>query len=237
MPVCVVAGVGEKGIGEHVASKFSSEGYSVAMLARRKENLDALEKQIANSKGYVCDVAVTEQVHTTIEAITADLGPIDVLIVNTSAGPFKPFADTTQEEFDNALATGPAGLFAFAKAVTPGMIERGHGVIGVTGATASWRGMPVTSAKAAGNFAMRALAQSLARDMGPKGIHVFHVIIDGLVDEPRTHKMAPQKPDDEFMKPKDIAETYWMLASQPRSCWAFEINLMAGPCCGTMASI
>jgi len=237
MPLCVVAGVGEKGIGEHTAMKFASEGYTVAMLARRRENLDRLEGEIPNSKGYVCDVSVCEQVHSVIANITSDLGPIDVLIVNTSAGSFKPFAETTQEDFELAMRTGPSALFAFAKAVTPGMIERGHGVIGITGATASWRGMPGTSAKAPGNFAMRALAQSLARDMAPQGIHVFHVIIDGIVDQPRTHQWMPQKPDEEFMKPRDIAETYWAMASQPRSCWGFEINLMAGPCFGTMASI
>jgi NAD(P)-dependent dehydrogenase (short-subunit alcohol dehydrogenase family) len=237
MPVCVVAGVGEKGIGEHVAKRFASEGYAIAMLARRKENLDALEKEIAGSKGYVCDVSIPDQVHSTVQAITADMGPIDVLIVNTSGGAFKPFDETTQDDFDLSMRTGPSALFAFAKAVTPGMIERGHGVIGVTGATASWRGMPSTSAKAAGNFAMRALAQSLARDMAPKGIHVFHVIIDGIVDQPRTHAWMPNKPDEEFMKPADIAETYWQLAKQPRSCWGFEMNLMAGPCFGTMASI
>jgi len=229
--------VGEKGIGEHCAAKFASEGYSVAMLARRKENLDALEKDIPKSKGFVCDVSEVSQVHSTIAAVTAEFGPIDVLIVNTSGGGFKNFSETTQEDFDLAMKTGPSALFAFAKAVTPGMIERGHGVIGITGATASWRGMPVTSAKAPANFAMRALAQSLARDMGPKGIHVFHVIIDGIVDQPRTHAWMPNKPDAEFMKPTAIAETYWAMANQPKSCWGFEINLMAGPCYGTMASI
>ena len=103
------------------------------------------------------------------------------------AGGFKSFEETTQEEFNAALATGPAALFAFAKAVTPGMIRRGAGVIGITGATASWRGMPSTYAKAAGNSGMRSLAQSLARDMAPKGVHVFHVIVDALIDQPRTH--------------------------------------------------
>jgi NADP-dependent 3-hydroxy acid dehydrogenase YdfG len=135
------------------------------------------------------------------------------------------------------MSAGPSALFAFAKAVTPGMLERGHGVIGITGATASWRGMPTTSAKAAGNFAMRALAQSLARDLGPKGVHVFHVIVDALVDQPRTRGWMPSKPDEEFIAPAQIAETYWMIANQPRSCWAFEVNLMPNACMGSMATI
>lgn len=233
----MVAGVGEKGIGDHTAAKFAAEGFAVGMLARRRENLDRLEAEIAGAKGYQCDVSKPDELHSAIERITAELGPVDVLIVNTSGGAFKPFADTTQEEFDLALSTGPSALFAFAKAVTPGMIERGHGVIGITGATAAWRGMPSTSAKAPCNFAMRALAQALARDLGPKGVHVFHVVIDALVDQPRTHAWMPSKPDDEFISPREIAETYFTLANQPRSCWAFEINLVPGAVMGSMATI
>ena len=236
-PVCVVSGVGEQGIGEHCAAKWAKEGYSVAMLARRKENLDRLEASIPGTKGYVCDVSATEQIHETVSKIEEAQGPVRVLIVNTSAGPFKSFAEATQEEFDLSLRTGPAALFAFAKAVTPGMIERGEGVIGVTGATASWRGMPSTPAKAPGNGAMRLLAQSLARDMGPKGIHVFHVVIDGIVDQPRTHQWLPNKPAEEFIAPAKIADTFWGLAQQDKSCWGFEINLTAGPCMGSMATI
>lgn len=233
----MVAGVGEGGIGEHCAMRFTAEGYSVAMLARRKENLDRLEKEIKNSKGYVCDVSVSEEVQSVVIAIQADLGPIDVLIFNASSGPFKKFEETTQEEFDLAMRTGPSGLFAFAKALSPGMIERGSGAIGVTGATASWRGMPTTSAKAAGAFAVRALAQSLARDLGPKGVHVFHIVIDGIVDEPRTRQWMPNKPDGEFLQPRDIADVYWSMANQPKSCWGFEMNVMANPCCASMANI
>ena len=235
--VCLVAGVGEGGVGEHVAERFAREGYAVAMMARRRGNLDRLEAQIANSKGYQCDVADTAQLQQTVDRVMADLGPIDVLIVNTSSGPFKSFDNTTQEDMDLALRTGPAALFAFAKAVTPGMIERGSGVIGVTGATAAWRGMPSTYAKAAGNMAMRGVAQSLARDMAPKGVHVFHVIIDALIDQPRTHRWLPQKPADQFMSPAAIADAYWMLANQPKTCWGFELNLVCGPCYGSMASI
>jgi len=236
-PVCVVVGVGEKGIGEHVAQKFSDEGYSIALLARRRENLEAIEKQIANSKGFCCDVGDVKQINAAVDAILSHFGVIDVLIVNTSGGAFKSFDATSQEDFDRAMATGPSALFAFAKAIAPGMLARGEGVIGVTGATAAWRGMPTTSSKAAGNFAMRALCQSLARDMAPKGIHVFHVVVDGLVDQPRTHRWLPNKPAEEFLSPAAIAETYFTLAKQPRNCWTSELNVVAGPCFGSSASI
>ena len=113
--VCLVAGVGEHGIGDHTARhgigdhtarKFASEGYAVAMLARRKENLDRLEGEIPGARGFQCDVSQIDQLQKAVERVTAELGPIDVLIVNTSAGPFKPFSDTSQEEFDLAMATG-----------------------------------------------------------------------------------------------------------------------------------
>mmetsp|Transcript_92820 Transcript_92820/g.276910 ORF Transcript_92820/g.276910 Transcript_92820/m.276910 type:complete len:238 (+) Transcript_92820:50-763(+) len=237
MRVCCVVGVGEHGIGEHVAKKFAAEGFRVAMLARRKANLDQLEQEVPNSKGFVCDTSKTDQVTEAAALIEQELGPIEALIYNASAGPFKPLMETTQEDFDLALATGPSGLFAFVKAVVPGMVSRGSGVIGVTGATAAWRGMPQTAAKAPANGAMRLLCQSLARDLGAKGVHVFHVVIDGLVDQPRTHQWCPDKPEGEFLPPAAIAETYWHLANQPRACWGFEVNLVAGPCCGTMASI
>jgi len=236
-PVCVVVGVGEKGIGEAVARKFSDEGYSIALLARRQENLDAIEKEIANSKGFRCDVSDVKQINATVDAIVSYFGEINVLIVNTSGGSFKSFDDTSQADFDLAMQAGPMALFAFAKAVTPGMLARGEGVIGVTGATAAWRGMPSTSSKAAGNFGMRALCQSLARDMAPKGIHVFHVVVDGLVDQPRTHRWLPNKPMGEFISPTAIADTYYALAKQPRSCWTSELNVVAGPCFGSSASI
>ena len=117
------------------------------------------------------------------------------------------------------------------------MLAKKSGVIGITGATASWRGMPKTVAFAPAKFGVRAVAQSLARDMCPKGIHVFHVIIDGIVDMPKTRMWMPNKPDDEFMNPADIAETYWNLANQPRSAWSYEVNLAASGAYGTIATI
>jgi NADP-dependent 3-hydroxy acid dehydrogenase YdfG len=207
------------------------------VLARRKENLDAIEKQIANTKGFKCDVSNVDEINSTVEAIIAHYGAIDVLIVNTSGGAFTSFDKTSQADFEMAMKSGPTALFALAKAVTPGMLARGSGVIGVTGATAAWRGMPHTYSKASSNFAMRALCQSLARDMAPRGIHVFHVVVDGLVSQPRTHGWLPKKPKEEFLRPEAIAETYYALATQPPSCWTSELNIVAGPVFGSSASI
>jgi len=236
--LCCVVGLGGGGIGEHVAMRFAKEGYNVAMLARTKSSLDKLEKEIPNSKGYVCDASDSKEVHATVEAIVKDHDTtIDALIYNAGLGAFKSFDETSEELFEACWRSGPMGFFSFAKAVIPGMLAKKSGVIGVTGATASWRGMPSTVAFAPAKFAMRACAQSLARDMGPKGIHVFHVAIDGIVDMPKTRLWMENKPDEEFMHPADIAETYWNLANQPRSAWSSEVNLAAHAAYGSIATI
>lgn len=236
--LCCVVGLGGGGIGEHVAMRFAKEGYNVAMIARTKSSLERLEKEIPNSKGYVCDATDSKEVHATVVDIVKDHGTtIDALIYNAGMGAFKSFDDTSEELFEACWRSGPKGLFSFAKAVLPGMLEKKEGVIGITGATASWRGMGRTVAFAPAKFGVRAVAQSLAREMGPQGVHVFHVIIDGIVDMPKTRMWMPNKPDDEFMKPDAIAETYWNLANQPRSAWSSEVNLAASGAYGTIATI
>ena len=223
--VCLVCGLGGGGIGDHVAKKFASEGYKVALLARTKENLDKLESEIPNSKGYVCDASDSESVHAVVSTCIQELGGVDVLIYNAGSGIFKPFDVTTVEEFEQCWQSGPKGLFSFAKALTPHFQEKGSGVIGVTGATASWRGMPQTVAFASAKFAQRGLCQALSRDLGPKNIHCFHVIIDGVVKMPKTRGWMPNKPEDEFLDPAHIAETFWYLANQDKSCWTYELNV------------
>ena len=142
---------------------------------------------------------------------------------------FKNFDDISDEEFEESLMTGPMGLFRFTKLVLTKMQEKGEGVIGITGATASLRGMPSTMGIASAKSSIRAMAQSLCRDNGRKGIHVFHAIIDGIVDQPRTHAWMPKKPDEEFLNPDAIASTYYSIAQQPASCWTFEFNVGPAP--------
>ena len=144
--VCVIVGLGNKGIGDHCAKKWAKEGFKVAMIARRQENLDALEKEIPGTKGYRCDASVPAEVESTVQAITTDLGPVDVCIYNAGLGLFKKFEDVSFEDFEASWRAGPAGLFCFAKAIVPAMAARGGGVFGITGATASWRGVPMTPA-------------------------------------------------------------------------------------------
>ena len=232
---CIVVGLGNGGIGDHIAKKFSAEGYNVAMVAR--SDLATLEQEIPNSKSYKCDAGKPEDVDCTIKAIKRDMGDrIDALMYNVGAGVFKTFDDTSFEEFEHSWKVGPAGAFSWTKAVLPSM-EAG-GSIGITGATASWRGMAFTPAFASSKMATRGFAQALARDLGPsKGIHVFHVVIDGVVKTRSFHTTMPNKPENEVLDPGEIAETYWYLAQQPPTCWTQETHVAAQGAFGSIASI
>lgn len=232
---CIVVGLGRGGIGDHIAKKFAAEGYNVAMVAR--SDLTSLEQSIPNSKSYRCDAGNAESVQTTVDAIRKDMGPtVHALMYNVGSGVFKSFEDTSYEEFESSWRVGPGGLWLWTKEILPSM-EAG-GAIGITGATASWRGMPFTPAFAASKMATRGLAQALARDLGPtKGIHVFHVVIDGLV---RTHgfdERMPDKPHNESLDPAHIADTYYYLSQQPPSCWTQETHVGAQGAFGSIASI
>jgi NAD(P)-dependent dehydrogenase (short-subunit alcohol dehydrogenase family) len=229
---CVVVGLGKGGIGDSIAKKFSQEGYNVAMIAR--SDLSRLEGDIPNSKSYQCDATDPEQIFSTVEAIRNDMGgKIDAVMYNAGSGVFKPFADTSHEEYMLAMKTGPSGLFLFTKACVDHMPVDGS--IGVTGATASWRGMPYTAAFASSKMATRGLCQALARDLGPsKGIHVFHVVIDGIVKLPGN---TSDKKDNEMLDPTKIAETYFQMSQQPQTCWTQEIHVGAGGAFGNIASI
>ncbi|KAG7344803.1 short-chain dehydrogenase/reductase family protein [Nitzschia inconspicua] len=162
---------------------------------------------------------------------------IDALLYNAGSGVFKSFADTSYDEFVLSWKVGPSGIFLWTKACLPHMPS--GSCIGLTGATASWRGMPYTAAFASSKMATRGLGQALARDLGPsKGIHVFHVIIDGLVDLGDTTKQQfPDKKKTELLDPAEIANVYYMLSQQPPTCWTHEIHVGAGDAYGSIASI
>jgi NAD(P)-dependent dehydrogenase (short-subunit alcohol dehydrogenase family) len=231
-----------------VARKFHKEGYNVALLARTYPGTivplaDELTSKGAVAKAFQCDSGDEAQVQAVVKQILEDkeFNPgarIDMLCYNVGPGLFKPFADTTAAELESCLRGGPMGLFHFAKAVAPVMEKQSSGgSIGVTGATASWRCMAAFTAFAPSKFAVRALAQGLARDLGPKNIHVFHVIIDGIVHMPKCTAKLPNKPVPEFLQPDSIAETYWHLSQQHPSTWTTEINLAPSPVMKDMATI
>ncbi|MBO6940888.1 MAG: SDR family NAD(P)-dependent oxidoreductase [Deltaproteobacteria bacterium] len=220
--VCVVVGVGP-GNGEAFARRFAEGGYRVALLARSEEPARALAEELGG-KSYRCDVTDTEQLREVLGRIAGELGPIDVLLYNAGSGVFGDLEAVDEETMRVAWEVNVLGLFTAAKTVAPTMKERG-GAILVTGATASLRGGARFAAFASAKGAQRNLVQSMARHLQPEGVHVALVIVDGMVDLPRTRKMAPDMETEAFLQPSAIAESVWYLAHQPKSAWTLELDV------------
>ena len=221
--VCVVAGVGP-GNGLSLVERFADEGYDVVALARDARRVREMFMDVA-ATAISCDVTDASQVEETFSEIRERHGPVDTLIYNAGSGKFATFDDVEADDLEQSWRVNTLGLFQCAKQVVPDMLDNGGGTIGVTGATASTRGKPFTTAFAQAKGAQRLLAQSLAREFGPQGIHVFLYIVDGVIDTPRTRQMMSDKPDDFFLDPDDIAQAVWTTAQQPKSAWTFELDL------------
>lgn len=221
--VAVVVGVGP-GNGAALARRFADGGYAVAMLARTRTALDTLEKQIAGARGFECDVASAESVTRAFAGIKAELGPVDALLYNAGSGVFADVETITAEQFEQSWRINAYGAFLCARQVIPDMKAGRSGSIVFIGATASRRGGPRTAAFAPAKAAQRSLAESMARSLWPAGIHVSLVIVDGVVDLPRTRRMMPDKPDSFFIKPSGVAETAYRLTCQDPSAWSFEVE-------------
>ena len=221
---CVVAGVGP-GNGASFTRRFSSAGYQVGMLARNEAYLDELGGEVADSHAIGCDVQDPAAVREAFDRVHKTLGLVDVLIYNAGAGEWASVEETRIEGFESSWKTNALGLLVAAQQVIPAMKERGQGAIVVIGATASLRGGARTTGFASAKAAQRSLAQSMARGLGPAGIHVSYVVIDGVIDLERTRSRMPDHPDDFFLKPDAIAEAVYQLTEQDSSTWSFEVDL------------
>ena len=177
------------------------------------------------SKGFAFDVMDAEAVSRVFGQIKAEMGPVEVLVYNAGSGLFGNVDDTTPDDFEGSWRVNALGCFVCAKQVIPDMREAKAGNLVIIGATASLRGGAYFAAFASAKAAQRSLAQSMARHLGPQGIHVAYVIIDGMIDLERTRKMMPDKQDDDFLQPDHIAESVFFLTRQPRSAWTFELDL------------
>lgn len=222
--VCVVAGVGP-GNGAAFSRRFASGGYRVAMLARGPEHFADLERQIPGARGYACDVGDPEGVQRAFGRVRAELGRVNVLIHNAGSGSFSSFMDTRPEHLETAFRTNAMGLLLLGQQAVPDMLHAGGGSIVVIGATASLRGGASFAGFAPGKAAQRSLAQSMARSLGPQGIHVAYVVVDGVIDIPVTRTLFRDRADDFFLRPDAIAETVFHVAHQDRSAWTFEIDV------------
>jgi len=223
-PVCAIVGAGP-GNGAAFARRFTRAGHQVALLARDDVALADLAAGIAGARGYACDATDAAQVQAAFQNIRTELGPVRVLIYNASTRDFGDIDHTTPEVFERAWRVNALGCLLAARQAIPDMRRSGGGSIVVIGATASLKGAAGFVAFAAAKAAQRSMAQSLARQLGPEGIHVSHIVIDAVVDMPASRAMLPDRPNDFFAEPADIAESVYFLTQQPRSAWTFELDL------------
>jgi NAD(P)-dependent dehydrogenase (short-subunit alcohol dehydrogenase family) len=226
-PVTVVIGVGP-GLGAALARRFAGN-YAVAMLARKADYLKTLAGEIRQSGATVldlsCDVSDPAQITDAFSSIRKQLGEPEVLLYNAGSGTFGSITEITADQYEADWRVNALGAFVAAKTVAPGMIARGHGTMLFTGATAGVKAGPKSVSFGPAKFAMRGLAQSLARDLGPKGIHVAWINVDGSIDIPGARGLKPSLKDGDFLKPEAIAETYWHLAHQDPSAWTMELEV------------
>jgi len=224
MPIALVAGVGP-GTGAAVARRFSRGGYAVAMLARNRERLSILKREIANAHTYPCDVTDEAQLDATIEAIRTELGAPRVLIHNAVGGAFGNFMEIEPEVLNRNFQVNTMALLYLARRLAPAMVAAGEGAIIASGNTSALRGKPNFAGFAPTKAAQRILAESIARELGPKGIHVAYVLIDAVIDLEWTRKRWPDAPNDFFITPAAIAEEIWHVAHQERCAWSFNVEV------------
>ncbi len=223
-PVAVVTGVGP-GTGAAIARRFSRGGYAVAMLARNRDRLASLEREIERSRPYPCDVTDEAALDRALGAIRADLGTPRVLVHNAVGGAFGNFLEIDPEVLNRNFQVNTMALLHLARRLAPAMVAAGEGAIVTTGNTSAVRGKAAFAGFAPTKAAQRILAESIAREVGPKGVHVAYVMIDAVIDLEWTRQMFPDAPDEFFIKPAAIAEEVWHVAHQDRSAWSFNVEL------------
>jgi len=223
-PIMLISGVGP-GTGAAIVRRFARGGYRVAMLARNAERLAALEREIPDAVGIPCDVSDERQVEAAVARVRATLGAPEVLIHNAVGGAFGTFLDLDPAVLNENFQINTMGLLHLARRVAPAMIDAGKGAIVVTGNTSTFRGKAGFAGFAPTKAAQRILAESMARDLGPKGVHVAYLVIDAVIDLEWTRRWQPDKPDEFFCKPDDIAGEVWHVVHQPRSAWSFNVEI------------
>lgn len=232
--VCLVVGVGD-GLGSSLARAFAAEGHPVCM-TRRARHLEALETLAAEIRAdggeahaFGIDARVEDKVAGLFQTIERDIGPLEVMVFNIGANVRFPIRETTARVFTKVWEMACFAGFLAGREAARVMVPRGRGVILFTGATASLRGREGYSAFAAAKHGLRALAQSMARELGPQGVHVAHVVIDGAIDgvfiRGNRDDVDALLAEDRILRPDDIARAYVALARQPRSAWTHELDL------------
>ena len=227
LPLCIITGVGpEKGTGAEIARRFSVENYKVAMIARNKNNLEKLSAKYKNSFPYICNIGDLENFKCILNRIRSEHGDAEVVIHNAPSASRGSILELDPNDLEKNFRVNTTALLYLTRDTIPGMLRKKKGTIIVTGNTASTRGKSHWGFFASTKAAQRILAESIAREFGPKGIHVAYFIIDAAIDTPRTRPvLQPDKDDDFFAKPKAIAEEIFKTVKQDKSTWSFRVEL------------
>ncbi len=233
--VCLIVGAGDY-IGAAIARRFAAGGFTVCLGRRNGEKSRALVDEInsggGRGYGYSLDAREEDQVQARFAAIEQDIGPLEVVVCNPGGNVNFPVRETTERVFGKVWKMACLTNFLTGREAARYMVPRGRGSILFTGATASVRGGPGFAAFASAKFALRGLAQAMARELGPEGIHVAHLVIDAGVDTAFVRDRIrgrgddpDQLPQNTLMDPSSVAETYWQLHHQPRDAWTHEMDL------------
>lgn len=230
--VALVIGAGDA-TGGAIARRFAREGYIACVTRRSADKLqplvDSIRAEGGQAFGYSSDARKEEAVAALFEEIESQHGPIEVLVFNIGANVPSSVLEETPRKYFKIWEMACFGGFLTAQAAARRMVTRGRGTILFTGATAALRGAANFSAFAGAKHALRALAQSMARELGPRNIHVAHVVVDGAIDTAFIRDTFPEryalKEQDGILNPEHIAENYWYLHAQPRDAWTFELDL------------
>jgi NAD(P)-dependent dehydrogenase (short-subunit alcohol dehydrogenase family) len=221
MKTALIVGVGP-GLSASLARLFARHGLQVALASRDPSKLEKLAAETAAAT-FACEATEPEEVAALFEVVVATQGVPDIVVYNASARARGPVTELIPEEVARAISVSAFGGFLVLQQAARHMVARGSGAILLTGASASVKGYPNSSAFAMGKFALRGLASSMARELSPKGVHVAHFVIDGGIRS----AVRPDSNDnpDSMLDPDAIAETYWQVANQPRSAWTWEVEL------------
>jgi NAD(P)-dependent dehydrogenase (short-subunit alcohol dehydrogenase family) len=228
----LVIGAGDA-TGGAIARRFAREGYVACVTRRHADKLTplvaAIEAEGGRARAFGSDARKEDEMVALIDTIENEIGPIEVAVYNIGANVNFPIRETTARVFFKVWEMACFGGFLMGREAAKRMVPRGNGTILFTGATASMRGGSGYAAFASGKHGLRAVAQSMARELGPQGIHVAHVVIDGAIDTAWIRENFPDraalKSQDGILDPEAIAENYWLLHRQPRSAWTHELDL------------
>jgi len=229
--VALIVGAGDY-LGSSIGRRFAKEGYHVVGTRRRGDLTtftDPVKEAGGQATGIYSDARDEDQVISLFDEIETSIGSIDVVVFNVGGNVKYPILETTVRVYSKVWQMCALAGFLVGREAARRMVPREQGSILFTGATASVRGAAGFSAFAGGKHALRALAQSMARELGPQGIHVGHMVIDGVIDTDATRELFPdwfeQRPEDAILQPEQLADIYWMLHTQPRAAWSFEIDV------------